>query len=70
MCGIRQGMEQRRDQRTPRSAGNQMEVQENLSISLWRSMEKVSQKLQESNVCCVGEPISDRRSSFNYVMFL
>ena len=37
-----------------------MEVQPTRSTSLWRSMGTVGEKLQESNVCSVGEQISHR----------
>ena len=42
-----------------------MEVQPTRSTSLWRSMGTVADKLQESNVCSVGEQISHRGRSFN-----
>ena len=37
-----------------------MEFQPTRSTSFWRSMETVGEKLQESNVFSVGEPISHR----------
>ena len=43
-----------------------MEVQSTRSTTLWRSMGAVAQKLQESNVCCVGQQISHRGRSYNY----
>ena len=42
-----------------------MEVQPTRSTTLWRSMGAVGEKLQESNVCSVGEQISHRGRSFN-----
>ena len=62
---VRYGMEQRKDRRTYNSMRNQMEVQSARSISLWRSMGTVGEKLQESNVCGIGEKISHRGRSFN-----
>ena len=44
---------------------DQMEVQPTRSITLWRSMGAVGEKLQESNVCSIGEQISHRGRSFN-----
>ena len=41
-----------------------MEVQPIRSTSLWRSMGAVGEKLQESNVCSVGEQISHRGRFF------
>ena len=42
-----------------------MEVQPTRSTPLWRKMGTVGEKLQESNVCTVGEPIRYRGRSFN-----
>ena len=46
-----------------------MDVQPIRSTTLWSSMRTVSQKLQESNVCNVGEPVSNRGRSFNFDVY-
>ena len=43
-----------------------MEVQPTRSTSRRRSMGTVGEKLQECNVCSVGEQISHRERPFNY----
>ena len=45
------------------------EVQPTRSTSLWRSMGAAGQKLQEGNVCSVGEQISHRGRSINYDVY-
>ena len=62
-------MEQRRDRISSNSTRNQMEVQPTRSTPLWRSMGAVGEKLQESNVCSVGEQSSHRGRSFNNNVF-
>ena len=42
-----------------------MEFQPACHTTLWRSVGKTSQKLQECNVGSVGEPINYGRCSFN-----
>ena len=62
-------LKQRKDRKTSNSTRNQMEIQPSRSTSLWRIMGTVDEKLQESNVCSVGEQISHRVRSFNYDMY-
>ena len=69
ICRISCSMEQREDRRTFDSTRDQMEVQPTRSSSLWRSMGAAGQKLQESNVCSVGEQISNRGRSINYDVY-
>ena len=53
-------IEQHRIQR-----GISKEVQPTRSTPIWRSMGTVGEKLQESNICSIGEQISHRGRSFN-----
>ena len=46
-----------------------MEVQPTRSAQLWRGMGTVGQKLQESNVCSLGEQISYRGRFFSYDVY-
>ena len=68
-CRICCSMEQKEDRRSFDSTRDQIEVQPTRSTSLWRSMGAAGQKLQESNVCSVGEQISHRGRSINYDVY-
>ena len=58
-------MKQRTDRGTSNSARNQMEVQPTRSTTLWRGMGAIGQKLQDGNVCSLGEQGSHRGRSCN-----
>ena len=54
VCRVRCGMKQTRNQRTTISTRNQMEVQRTRCTTLRRNIGTVGEKLQERNVCSVG----------------
>ena len=51
------------------STRNQMEVQPTRSTTFWRSMRTVGDKLQESNLCSVGDQISHRGRPLTYDVY-